>query len=544
MAERIPQSIEYRSQLHTFHQLSERHVFIVEADVSEDGKRELFHYADKVRRAGNALAAVMRKNMEQLFRTKRYRGLQKAYGKAAESSDETARKQAAKQMAAMQRDYSVTWNDCRKAMIPIAKRYGIDAVFGLTKAEDVWSGVEACLYKDGKTIHFSKREDLPCIRAKQINRGIILRVKDNALQIKFGRITFGLKTHDRFEADEANAIMHYLEQPEVIDRNAVRALFEDRGLVDTYRPCYASLVCKEIRGRLRVYVHITVEGKAKPKYNKDGTLRHKYGKGVIGCDIGTQTIAYTSDTEVGLKNLAERGRSIEKSERMERLLYRAMDRSRRAMNPENYNPDGTVKKGPKKWKRSKRCIALQKQHKELCRINAENRRLAINEDINYLRSIGNVFVTEPPNAKKLQRRVKQTTVSEKGKCNRKKRFGKSIKNRCPGTFRMKAKQVFQSTGGTYMEVSNHYRASQYDHTADEYIKKKLSQRMYNLRNGTKVQRDCYASFLLYCINQKDGTIDKDKCNNEFDKFWAKENALIEEIRSHKIKVMNSGIKIA
>ena len=43
--------------------------------------------------------------------------------------------------------------------------------------------------------------------------------------------------------------------------------------------------------------------------------------------------------------------------------------------------------------------------------------------------------------------------------------------------------------GTYIEVPNDYRASQYDHTADDYIKKKLSGRMYHLADGTLVQRD-------------------------------------------------------
>lgn len=38
---------------------------------------------------------------------------------------------------------------------------------------------------------------------------------------------------------------------------------------------------------------------------------------MIGADIGTQTVAYTSDTEVGLKNLSERGNSIQTSERKE-----------------------------------------------------------------------------------------------------------------------------------------------------------------------------------------------------------------------------------
>ena len=72
-----------------------------------------------------------------------------------------------------------------------------------------------------------------------------------------------------------------------------------------------------------------------PKYDRHGNPRHKYGKGTVGADIGTQTVAYTSDTEVGLKNFAERGNSIIKSERLERLYYRAMDRSRRAANPDN-----------------------------------------------------------------------------------------------------------------------------------------------------------------------------------------------------------------
>ncbi len=113
-------------------------------------------------------------------------------------------------------------------------------------------------------------------------------------------------------------------------------------------------LCKRIRGRIRVYVHVTVEGKPIRKRRKDGTVRHVYGKGNIGCDIGTQTIAYTSNHEVGLENLAERGNSIRHIERQEALILRAMERSRRATNLQNYNPDGTIRKGYKQWKFSKR----------------------------------------------------------------------------------------------------------------------------------------------------------------------------------------------
>lgn len=100
------------------------------------------------------------------------------------------------------------------------------------------------------------------------------------------------------------------------------------------------------------------------------------------------------------------------------------------------------------------------------------------------------------------------------------------------------------SGGTYIEVSNNYRASQYDHTADDYIKKKLSDRMYKLADGTLVQRDWYSSFLLYCYDFRTSDIDKDKCAAKFDKCYSMERKLIEWIKTNKIKVLNSGIKIA
>ena len=65
----------------------------------------------------------------------------------------------------MQKSYNVTWDYCRTSMIPIGKKYSIDAVFALTKAEDIWRGVEKCLYGNGNAIHFSKYGELPCIRA-------------------------------------------------------------------------------------------------------------------------------------------------------------------------------------------------------------------------------------------------------------------------------------------------------------------------------------------------------------------------------------------
>ena len=531
---------EYKKHLKQYHTYSDRHILVVETDLSYSDIQKVVTLSEKIRKAGNELVGLMLKQYHQLIRTKKYRKLLQLYGT---TKDKAKRKDFAKQLHEMQNQYHMTWEFCRTSMIPIGKKYGIDAVFALTKAEDVWSGMEQCLYKNGKTLHFTKYGELPCIRAKQRNRGIPMCVKEDTLQLKIGKIGFGIQIKDRFQQEEIDAVISYLRESERMDKKAVEAFLEKAECISTYRPCYATLVPKKIRGKYRVYLHLTIEGKAFPKYNKHGMLRHTYGNGIIGADIGTQTIAYTSDTEVGLKNLSERGTSIQTSERKERLLYRTMDRSRRATNPQNYNADGTMKKGKKTWKYSNHYKRYKTKHAELCRKNAINRQLAIKEDANHLRSLGDTFVTEPKNASKLMKRAQKTTINKKGKYNRKKRFGKSIQNRCPGGFQSTVEKKFKGTGGSYIEVPNVYRASQYDHTADVYIKKKLSDRMYQLKDGTKVQRDWYSSYLLYCYNDKTKEIDKEKCRKEFDRCYQKEKELLKWIQKNKIKIQNSGIKV-
>ena len=178
---------EYKKALKQFHKLSDRHILVVETDMPYSDVLKIVTLSDKIRKAGNELVNLMKKNYDQLLRTKRYRKLLKLYG---DSEDKARRKTMAKQLNEMQSEYNVTWDFCRTSMISIGKKYGIDAVFALTKAEDVWRGMEKCLYGNGKTIHFSKYGELSCIRAKQINRGIPISVKDKQLQFKISKNIF------------------------------------------------------------------------------------------------------------------------------------------------------------------------------------------------------------------------------------------------------------------------------------------------------------------------------------------------------------------
>ena len=73
-----------------------------------------------------------------------------------------------------------------------------------------------------------------------------------------------------------------MNNPKANDRYAITAMKTTGKIVDTFRPCYASLVCKEIRGKLRVFIHITIEGKAHQQFKADGvTPRHTYGTAAL-----------------------------------------------------------------------------------------------------------------------------------------------------------------------------------------------------------------------------------------------------------------------
>ena len=224
--------------LKQYHKLSDRHILVVETDMSSFDMQKVVTLSNKIRKAGNELVSLMRKRYDQLMRTKKYRKLPKLYGNTESKSKQ---KVLVNQLKEMQKEYQVTWNFCRTSMIPIGKKYGFDAIFALTKAEDIWRGIENCLYGNGKRLHFSNYGELPCIRAKQRNREIPISIKENRLQFKLGKIMFGIQIKDRFQQDEENAILSYLAEPEIIDKKAVQTLVEESYGINTYRPCMLRL---------------------------------------------------------------------------------------------------------------------------------------------------------------------------------------------------------------------------------------------------------------------------------------------------------------
>ncbi|MCD7955901.1 MAG: hypothetical protein LUG93_09175 [Lachnospiraceae bacterium] len=159
------------------------------------------------------------------------------------------------------------------------------------------------------------------------------------------------------------------------------------------RVIYAGVTRRWYPDGWRYFATLLLDGPAPVKHYYDGELLHPLGKGKVGHDIGTQTMASCGDNNVSLYELADRVKGID---RELRILNRAMDRSSRAMNPGMFDKDGQIipinrlpadkltKHGKRKWVKSKRYCQLESERRSLYREQKEMRICQHNELCNKL----------------------------------------------------------------------------------------------------------------------------------------------------------------
>ena len=104
------------------------------------------------------------------MRTKKYRALQKLYGKVSDPihalekkeilSDEETQKlnhlkkeraELTNSMNKMRESYQVTWDFCRTKMMELKEAYHLQSIFALSRAEDIWAAIETILYSSGRS---------------------------------------------------------------------------------------------------------------------------------------------------------------------------------------------------------------------------------------------------------------------------------------------------------------------------------------------------------------------------------------------------------
>lgn len=446
-----------------------------------------------------------------------YQRLLKQYRKETNKKEKS---KIGKQLNEIVSRYKLSTFDLYDWAKPLKKKYRnqitsheVDSI-----VDDIVTGIEKVLYGTGKELHMKSLYDIHSICAKNLTNGL-----------KFDK--------DNLIVYQGNS-KHKIPLPLKIDPKNLyiqECLLED---IDKIKFC--RIIRKQFPNYYHYYIQFCIDS-SPPN-------RLKIKDGISGIDIGTQTIAVVNNNKCILTELAmktdEYNKQIAK-------LNQKLDRSRRITNKELYNENGTVKKGSKgKFKKSKNYIKLQRQLRTIYRKKSEYTRQEHNKLVNEIIQMSKQGIyIEPMNYQSLVKKSKSKTQKSnkvktiKGKkvqiCKKKRRFGKSINNKSPGLFISILKYKCKFNNIPYYEIDRtSFKASQYNHLTDTYIKKDLSQR-WNILGKDKIQRDLYSAFLIKNSNSNLDKPDRQKCITEFNNFKKLHNQEIQRLQSSNIKKLQS-----
>lgn len=449
----------------------------------------------------NSLVNVTQKRYKEMIKTKKYRNLISVL-----TENKKSNKEIWKQINDIRKQYGMLEYSFHEDVKQMQNHFkdNIDSFTAQKIATQLWKSYDKLFYGNGNKIYYKRYGELNALEGKSNRTGI--RFKDNTI------------------------LWNGLKIPVVIDYDND---YEYQAMQS--KICYNRIIRKYIRNKYKYYVQIVFKGNPPIKLIAEtGEIKHYMGTGDVGLDIGTRTIAISSQSDVKILELADRIQNIEDQKKK---LLRKIDRSRRATNPENYNEDGTIKKhGNKKvlWNQSNHCIKYQNKLKELYRKQADIRKYQHECLANYIISLGNKVYVEKMNFAGLQKRAKKTEKNDKGRFKRKKRFGKSLANKAPSMLLTIIDRKLRYYGEKLIEINtSEARASQFNHFDGTYKKKSLSQR-WNDFDGLKIQRDMYSAFLIMNINDNLKSFNIDKCNERFENFYRLHNLEVERLKGKKI----------
>ena len=434
----------------------------------------------------NWLHGKVEKRYKAMTELKEYRHAKWQY----RQKDTATRKKGEDTLNELRKKYGINENTFQKDL-KVQQHYfkmHISSNVGQKIATRLWKAYDDLIFGSGKSVHWQKFGSFNSLEGKDNKNGISFhgnKLTWNGLEIP---VQINLKN-----AYELMTLEH--------------------------KVAYCRVVRRVIRSKNRYFLQLVLKGIAPPKYDaQTGDFKHVLGKGDVGFDIGTQTLSVSSATDVKLLELAD---GLQGMEDKKRRLLRKMDRSRRATNPDNYNPDGTIRKqGNRKveWVRSNRYMDTLLRLKEVSRKQAAVRKLMHERLANSLLHLGDSFKVENMNFSALMKRAKETKQNNKGKFLSKKRYGKSIANKAPAMFLRILDRKLRNRGTQLFKINTQMaKASQFDHISRLCVKQSLSKRWKTV-GGRPVQRDMYSSFLVMNTDAKLEKPNVAKCNATYDNF--------------------------
>ena len=335
-------------------------------------------------------------------------------------------------------------------------------------ASRAWISVERHLYNGGSPRFISSRRGLHSIEEKTNRTGIIWKADQQCVTVSKHVYRVRVDKHDDW---------------------LTRALHDPTDPAKPRKVKYCRIVRNVRKGKECFDLQLIAEGTS--------PLKHAYaGKDLrmaITPGLGSLTYA-TKDGKIAKVQIAP---NADTDHRAVRKIQRAMERSRQATNPDNYETVDVVRHGKKRkslkvksgrlqWRFSKRYEKLRTELAETHRLAAATRKREHGEVCNWLLSHAGTIIVEDNSFKAFQRG----------------RFGKSIGRYAPAAFYTQLTSKAESAGLQVKVVSpRKLKPTQHNLLTGRFVKHELWERRVQLGDRTSVcwiDRDAAACMnLLY-----------------------------------------------
>lgn len=415
----------------------------------------------------NALLGGGLRRYAQMVQTRRYRAL---IQKLDTTMGVKERKAVYKELDAMQAEYRLRRFDFSNDSTKYRQYFkeNTDAPIVQNIAVNVWKAMYALISREANAVHRKEPGQLNALEGKTNKTSI--RYQDGIVLWKKLRIPVLLKGN----------------------------VYEREALSQEIRYCRVKR--KWLRGKYHYYVDLILKGKCPVKRRIPMKASEA---GAVGIDVQMKQLTLVSDSEIRILELPKKSGLLEKQRKK---LAAKMERSRRVNHPENYLPDGRMKKGSSKWEFSKKYAACREAYRELGRLQKIYQKEAWQSVIREILPLGQTFYVEKLDYKNIRRRDGRV------------RLGGTIERTALAAFlqELQWKMMQNNRRLVYIDPVKAAVGSK-NHITNR--KEKISHKN-NFREigGYLLDKHIYSAFLMKFADETTGEIKVEECREAFGHF--------------------------
>lgn len=232
---------------------------------------------------------------------------------------------------------------------------------------EVWQSIESSLYKDVGRPRAAHPRERGMAWGNDLNGGLVLRAADKLADCRVVWSTQAInRSHGRLGRKKLSLALDWscLSVPR---REFVRASLGALRRVGISR--------EVVRGETRYWAHLCLDCRPYRSEEYQRRLAERPADDVLGLDMGPTEQAWVTKSASGVIRLGEDAiAKAKQTAARERRTQRALDRSRRAANPDCYDERGRVIRGKRPRKLSERGKRLASERAEAKRKSAAQRK--------------------------------------------------------------------------------------------------------------------------------------------------------------------------